>query len=253
MNGEAPESCLYEFDLRDFWMIWGHGVHDVISDVINDYLSWLVADVNIDYKSRMTEKPSRRAHHHGNLKEALVLYALGAAEEGAIEMLSLRAAARDLGVSPGAVYRHFADKEALMQELAARGFDMLAASFEAEVAFASAAKDAEDARSRLRALAAAYVDFASRYYGLWRLMFGPSGAQASARSSERPDTYDWLGKVLQEMHEADLIAPLSREGQFFAWTAVHGLSDLQASPAIDVPDLAARVDAHCHAIERALR
>ena len=201
----------------------------------------------------MKERSSRKAHHHGNLKEALVTYALGAAEEGAIEMLSLRAAARDLGVSPGAVYRHFADKDALMEELAARGFDMLAASFETEVPFASTARDANDSRRRLRALAKAYVDFASRYYGLWRLMFGPSGAPVAARTAERPGTYNWLGKVLQEMHQTALIAPPTPEAQFFAWTAVHGLSDLQASPAIDVSDPGARVDAHCYAIERALR
>lgn len=201
----------------------------------------------------MSPPAKRTTHHHGQLKEALVKIALDAARSGEIEHLSLRAAARELGVSPGAVYRHFADKDALMRELARRGFDILADDFEKLVPFDSEAAGPAEARQRLRALAGAYVRFAAHHYGLWRLMFGPAGVPASAHSSARPGTYDWLGKVLREMHAFGLVSAVTPESQFFAWTAVHGLSDLQASPALALAGTEDRIDAQCRAIERALR
>ena len=58
----------------------------------------------------------------GELREALIDYAMDAVDEGTIEIMSLRQAARDLGVSSGAVYRHFADKERLLIEITHSGF-----------------------------------------------------------------------------------------------------------------------------------
>ena len=54
----------------------------------------------------------------GDLRDALVDYTLDVARDGHIETMSLRKAARDLGVSSGAVYRHFADKGALLAAVA---------------------------------------------------------------------------------------------------------------------------------------
>ena len=176
---------------------------------------------------------TRKTHHHGALKEALVALALQAAREGTVEEMSLREASRRLGVSPGAVYRHFADKEALMRALALRGFDMLADGFEAAVPFDSRAAGAEDARARFAALAAVYVTFSAAHYGLWRLMFGPYGKGLVPEG--RPSAFAWLVKALEELHAAGVIARPGAEDARFAWAAIHGLSDLRASPAVTVP------------------
>ncbi len=199
----------------------------------------------------MTETKPRNAHHHGNLREALVTYTLSAADYGTLSDLSVRKAARDLGVSPGAAYRHFPDKEALLRSVAMRGFDALADAFETTVPFRNKAKCAEDARARFVRLATAYAEFALSRTELWRLMFGPLGLTPTPASG-RPSTYDWLGKCLYELAEFNIIAAPSAEHQFFAWSAIHGLSDLQSSPAIVGDTAEASVERQCALIIAAL-
>lgn len=195
-------------------------------------------------------KPSD-AHHHGNLKEALVDYTLNAANDGGLANLSVRKAARDLGVSPGAAYRHFPDKSALLRSVAERGFDALAAAFEQAVPFDSYAQNAAEARSRFSALAMTYVTFAKAHRELWRLMFGPFGL-APGTISDRPSTYDWLGKCLAELAHYDVIELPGADHQFFAWSAIHGMSDLQESPAVSAQPIASSVERQCALILSAL-
>lgn len=179
----------------------------------------------------MTGPKQKRKHHHGRLKEALVDYAITAAAEGAVESLSLRKASRDLGVSPGAAYRHFDTKDVLMRAVAMKGFDQLAEAFETAVPFDSDAVDAADAQARFVRLGTAYVTFAAANHGLWRLMFGPHGMRPENAEQDRATTYDWLGKVLSELAQFGVISPPTAPSQFFVWTAIHGLADLRGSPA----------------------
>lgn len=181
--------------------------------------------------SVMAQVKSPTSHHHGDLKEALIGYAIKAAQAGTLDDLSVRKASRDLGVSPGAAYRHFPDKDTLLRTIAQRGFDTLAADFEAIVPVGSQAKSGQEARKRFVALAQAYVSFARTHYGLWRLMFGPHGLLPH-QQPDRPPTYSWLEKSLAELAEFEVTGPADEEARFFAWTTIHGLSDLQASPAI---------------------
>jgi AcrR family transcriptional regulator len=73
-------------------------------------------------------------------------------ERDGLEGLSVRAVARHAGLSPMAMYRHFADKDALLDALMLDGF----AAWEARVR----AIEAEDPSQWLRSLFAAYLDFA---------------------------------------------------------------------------------------------
>ena len=75
-----------------------------------------------------TSKP-KTAYHHGDLPRALVDAAIALVGEHGIEGLTLLAAARAVGVSHAAVYRHFADKGALLLAVAQRGFTRLDAAF----------------------------------------------------------------------------------------------------------------------------
>jgi AcrR family transcriptional regulator len=65
----------------------------------------------------------RRGYHHGNLREALTKAALDLIAEKGPTGFSFAEAARVAGVSPAAPYRHFRDREALMAEVATRGFE----------------------------------------------------------------------------------------------------------------------------------
>jgi len=126
---------------------------------------------------------SARPYHHGNLRSAL----LGAAErtlrERGAEKLSLRELAREVGVSHGAPRRHFPDRQALLDALASDGFERLGT--ELREAVASAGTEFE---ARLRAIASAYIRFATEDAALLELMFAGKhreGAEELAATAER--------------------------------------------------------------------
>jgi AcrR family transcriptional regulator len=65
----------------------------------------------------------RRGYHHGNLREALVQAALDLIGDKGPAGFTFADAARWAGVSPAAPYRHFRDRDALMADVAKRGFE----------------------------------------------------------------------------------------------------------------------------------
>ena len=66
-----------------------------------------------------------RPYHHGDLRRALTEAALRIVERDGLPALSLRAVAREAGVSPAAPYHHFKDKQELMLAVGAEGFARL--------------------------------------------------------------------------------------------------------------------------------
>lgn len=71
------------------------------------------------------ETDLRRGYHHGNLKEALIEAALSLISAKGPGGFTFAEAARQAGVSPAAPYRHFRDRDALMAEVARRGYTQL--------------------------------------------------------------------------------------------------------------------------------
>ena len=65
-----------------------------------------------------TEPTARTSYRHGNLREALIEAAIQLVEEVGPENVSVREAAKRAGVSPGAPFRHFASKTALLTAVA---------------------------------------------------------------------------------------------------------------------------------------
>jgi len=108
----------------------------------------------------------KRAYHHGDLRTAMVEAALKLIAKHGPRGFSLSEAAKLAGVSVGAPYRHFADKEALFSEIAARGFAELC-----ERIRAVANSCAGDARKRLVAMGMAYVRFAVERPSHFQVMF----------------------------------------------------------------------------------
>jgi AcrR family transcriptional regulator len=126
----------------------------------------------------MVQTMADRPYHHGNLRAALLGEAERTLREQGIDALSLRDLARQAGVSHAAPRRHFADRQALLDALAASGFVRLGDEVRAAIDAAG-----EDYQARLRAVATAYVRFATRDAALLELMFaaknaGPGGKNA---------------------------------------------------------------------------
>ena len=72
----------------------------------------------------------RRGYHHGNLREALIEAALELIAQKGPAGFTFADAARWAGVSSAAPYRHFRDRDALMADVARRGFDLFAERLE---------------------------------------------------------------------------------------------------------------------------
>jgi AcrR family transcriptional regulator len=177
-----------------------------------------------------------RPFHHGNLRQALLDEATAIIADQGVEAFSLREAARRIGVSPNAAYRHFADKGALLATLAQSGFTALAASMEQDVERAGA-----DLIARLKATGSAYLAFARREPALFNLMFGPygagSGQDVSGRAPHSGRTpYELVGDALDAMVEAGLIDAADRSGaQTLIWPAIHGLAVLTQARVLNEP------------------
>lgn len=173
----------------------------------------------------------------GALREALVDYALKAVDEGHIEVMSLRQAARDLGVSSGAVYRHFDDKESLLKEVTIIGFDEMRDKFTSIRPEGANAKNIEEALDRIRACTRTYVLFAQARPALWHMMFGRIGAacrDALMKDEERMryTPFDVVSENLLDLYRLGAVKrePTAADVRF-TWSAVHGAADLAQSGA----------------------
>lgn len=108
----------------------------------------------------------RRGYHHGNLREALIEAALALIAEKGAAGFSFAEAARAAGVTPTAPYRHFRDRDALIADIARRGFEVLAARLEA-----AAGASAADPVQSFDALGRAYLSFAREEPAYFVAMF----------------------------------------------------------------------------------
>ena len=116
--------------------------------------------------ARSAKKSVRRApppaptkpYHHGDLRRVLVEAALKLAKEGGPQAVSVREAARRAGVSAGAPFRHFADRDALMMAVAEEAQRRFRSEIEAALAETSSA----DPLKRFRAFGLAYLRWAMR-------------------------------------------------------------------------------------------
>jgi AcrR family transcriptional regulator len=73
---------------------------------------------------------AKRGYHHGNLREALIDAALGLIAQKGPAGFTFADAARSAGVSSAAPYRHFRDRDALMADVARRGYELFEAHLE---------------------------------------------------------------------------------------------------------------------------
>jgi AcrR family transcriptional regulator len=163
-----------------------------------------------------------KSYHHGNLRAALIEAGLSALERQSTAELSLRALAREVGVSANAAYRHFTDKDDLLAALATEGFKRFAAHQ------TQAATSQTDPLLARKAAAQAYIAFARDNPALFRLMFGQflsARQHAELKSAAEFAFHGLLHGTAQELGEP----PESEHARLVAvarWGLVHGLSHL---------------------------
>jgi AcrR family transcriptional regulator len=106
-----------------------------------------------------------RPYHHGDLRRALVEAARRILESEGPTALSLRAVAREAGVSPAAPYHHFKDKGELLDAVAHVGWDMLGESM------TGAKQRAADLGALMTEIGVSYVQFSQQHPALYRVMY----------------------------------------------------------------------------------
>ena len=176
----------------------------------------------------------KSGYHHGNLKEALVSAARVLILEKGPHGFSLIEAARLAGVSPAAPYRHFKDREALLAEVARRGYAKF--SDKLEKAWGGGEPDRVTA---FRRLGHAYLDFALTERAYYAAMFeadlADDGDPAFHDAADR--AYRTLSAVTDRLEGAGPAGqPVPPEAVFFhIWSLAHGAATLgrgSAAPAL---------------------
>lgn len=203
-------------------------------------LPYEVHGVNILFVTA-SEAPRAQPYHHGDLRRALVTAGTDLAREGGPGAIVLREAARRVGVSPNAAYRHFSSLPAMVEAVAFEALSALARSMEAELARCVPIDDpAQSAMERLGAVGRGYVRFALTEPGLFATAFTGGPAEAAG---EDPDPEprgvgdsglgpgELLAQALDGMVDAGILDPADREAAATnAWASVHGLSELLLGP-----------------------
>lgn len=172
-------------------------------------------------------KPAKKPkdqYHHGDLRRALLQAALRTIQKHGLDALTLRAVGDELGVSRSALYRHFADKSALLTAVAAEGFRSL------RLDLLAAWEQGGKGDAGFEAMGEAYVRFAVANPWHYRVMFGggfeldTSDAELGA---EGAGAFQALVDALLEQQARGLARRDDAQTQAnFVWAQVHGIAML---------------------------
>jgi AcrR family transcriptional regulator len=175
-------------------------------------------------RPKRPRRPRRSTYHHGDLARALREAATRLLAERGGDGLTLREAARVVGVNHAAAYRHYADKRALLAAVAEDGYVALARRMrEADV-------PAADVAERVRRVGTAYVEFARAEPARFALMTGPrlnEDGRFPAVERALQQGVDALEAPLRDGQKAGVLREGSIETQaLMLLTLIHGYAQL---------------------------
>ncbi len=165
-------------------------------------------------------------------------------EHGSRDAVTVQAVCDEVGCTPPALYRHFADKQELVLAVCDRLFDAY------RDAVAKADRRTRDPRNRLRATGNAYIDFALANPGVYRVLFMHGPSEQPRQASDAAPTATMFDHLLGQVG-ACLPVDTSTK-QVFAvavsvWTTVHGVVSLMISkPDFPWPGSSASAFAKAH-------
>lgn len=182
--------------------------------------------------SENAELAAKQSYHHGNVKAALIEAAKNLLMKEKVQNLTLRRLAKEVGITPTAVYNHFSDKDALIVAIKTEGFEHYNAYLQQHCT------ETEDPEKMLLQLGIGYYhfsrDFPSQFEILFNYTVSPEAditelLQTSCQSEEQ--LRDVMRRIFekhgQEYNDETLIRAC-----LMAWTQIHGLVTLIAAGAI---------------------
>lgn len=208
--------------------------------------------------------PIPRSYHHGGVRRAAIAVGLAAAREGGADAVTVREVTRRIGVSPNAVYRHFADHRALVVAVALAAQEKLADTMRERIASLTANLEGADAAvAQLRGVGLGYIEFALAepgWFELALLTFDPqAGGDAPTVEVDAaiPPPFLLLIDALDACVDAGAMSADVRPGaEWPCWSAVHGFADIATRGPLkghDAATLAAMGERVVEAIVRGVR
>lgn len=179
------------------------------------------------------KKKEKKKYHYGDLKEDLINLGAKVLIEEGIENFSLRKIAKKLGVSHGAPYKHFENKEELIETIIFRGLEEFNDSL--EKAYNSCKGNNEE---KLVALGVAYVKFAVDNPDFMRILFLKKITTITSTRNidfSKEKSFTILAKVIEEIYidynDEELYLAYTS-----AWSIVHGIAMLSIDGFVDLGD-----------------
>jgi AcrR family transcriptional regulator len=172
-------------------------------------------------------KKVQGAYHHGDLKASLKRAALRLVREKGPRGFSLNEASRLAGVTVGAPYRHFEDKDALLVELACDGLDLMVLELREAAAMATGTQE------RMLEAGMAYLRFSSLHSDYFAVIFN-AGLDKTKYPELRHAAEEAFGVILELSQLLEKTPESAAERALSAWSLVHGLATLSADGALSI-------------------
>lgn len=170
---------------------------------------------------RETASVAAKPYHHGDLSRALVMAARRILETEGPAALSLRAVAREAGVSPAAPYHHFKDKNELLEAVAHEGWMQLGAEV------AQARTGASDENTALSDIGVTYVTFARQNPALYRVMYDNMRDRTEMPEHAKDEGSGWTQVECAIIDAGGDPDPSELQlATIAAWCAAHGLAEM---------------------------
>ena len=163
-------------------------------------------------------------YHHGGLRSALVQAARAILERDGLTALTLRACAREVGVSHAAPLHHFRSLAELLAAVAASGFEDFVKALD------QGSQAIIDPLDRLTEMGIAYVRFASANPALYRVMFGSETPHVASEALSGAMRAAWEQLYSASVAAAGLQHALANAT--LVWSLVHGHTMLVAAQCI---------------------
>ena len=171
-------------------------------------------------------------YHHGNVKESLITVAMQLIKANRGELISLRRLAREVGVTPSAVYNHFSDRNALMLTIKIRIYEDFNKFFEARF---SGTDNPEEA---LLEVCFAYYHFSKKYPAQFHFLFSstlplewstPEAVEVFCRSLVRTRK---IILAIYQKHQITCSEEAVVQTTLLIWSQLHGIVMLRNSGSI---------------------
>lgn len=176
----------------------------------------------------MTEVASKAHYHHGDLKQSLINATIELIRTKGVDRFSMTDACKEAGVSKAAPYRHFENREALLESVIDQGFKTLGDDMRV-----ATADEKPGSIRRIINLGLAYVQFAVKEPELFRLMFGDyiHPVDACNEPIGKPTFQLLVDEIISLTKLTDMDALMSVALPL--WTVVHGAAVLTIDKSYD--------------------